>query len=237
MAGITLVTFDIDGTICRMKREGEARPPLHLRSFSHAFSKCFSIDASIDEVAHHGCTDPLILMKVLLARGYDKQLVIDKLPAMKEAMVEFAREHEEEAAEGMELLPGVRELLEALKGREDVCVGLVTGNLEEIAWGKMRRLGVEHLFSQPHFGGFGSDFCSLSVEDPAFDRGELVKIACKRRREMKPDVPIVRRFHIGDAPADVRAAELGGAEAIGVLTGTFGAEELSQAAPSCKVRD
>eukprot|EP00960_Hanusia_phi_P045893 757480-Hanusia_phi.AAC.7 len=148
-------------------------------------------------------------MKVLLARGYDKQLVVDKLPAMKDAMVKFARQHEDEAAEGMELLPGVRELLEALKQREDVCVGLVTGNLEEIAWGKMRRLGVEHLFSDPRFGGFGSDFCSHSIEDPSLDRAELVRIASRRRRDAQPDEMIVRRFHIGDAPADVRQQRRG----------------------------
>lgn len=37
---------------------------------------------------------------------------------------------------------------------------LVTGNLQPIGWGKMAALGLKNLFSQPPFGGFGSDFCS-----------------------------------------------------------------------------
>jgi len=41
-----------------------------------------------------------------------------------------------------------------------VAVGLVTGNLEPIAWGKMQALGLLEAFSEPHFGGFGSDYCS-----------------------------------------------------------------------------
>lgn len=39
------------------------------------------------------------------------------------------------AGEGLELLPGVLPLLEALAARDDVAVGLVTGNLEPIGWG------------------------------------------------------------------------------------------------------
>ena len=41
-----------------------------------------------------------------------------------------------------------------------MAVGLVTGNLEPIAWGKMQALGLLEAFSEPHFGGFGSDYCS-----------------------------------------------------------------------------
>ena len=36
----------------------------------------------------------------------------------------------------------------------------MTGNLEPIAWGKMQALGLLEAFSEPHFGGFGSDYCS-----------------------------------------------------------------------------
>lgn len=44
--------------------------------------------------------------------------------------------------------------------RDDVITCLVTGNLEPIGWGKMEALGLAPLFTQPPFGGFGSDFCS-----------------------------------------------------------------------------
>ena len=47
-----------------------------------------------------------------------------------------------------------------MQGRGDVVTCLVTGNLQPIGWGKMAALGLKDLFSQPPFGGFGSDFCS-----------------------------------------------------------------------------
>jgi|AntAceMinimDraft_11_1070367.scaffolds.fasta_scaffold62875_1 hypothetical protein len=55
-----------------------------------------------------------------------------------------------------------------LAARDDTVVALVTGNLEPIAWTKMRRLGIYQHFTAPGIGGFGSDHTL---------RGELVKIA------------------------------------------------------------
>ena len=49
-----------------------------------------------------------------------------------------------------------------------MAVGLVTGNLEPIAWGKMQALGLLEAFSEPHFGGFGSDYCSGAQPPPLF---------------------------------------------------------------------
>ena len=78
------------------------------------------------------------------------------------------------AATGLELLPGVKELLSRLAERDDVIVALVTGNLERIAWIKMKALGVESSFTKPGIGGFGSDDT---------ERGALVRIARKRCAE------------------------------------------------------
>lgn len=61
--------------------------------------------------------------------------------------------------------------------------GLVTGNLEPIGWGKMSALGILPDFSQPLFGGFGSDFCSGNTAETWKDRAELVRIANKRAAE------------------------------------------------------
>ena len=45
------------------------------------------------------------------------------------------------------------------------------------------------------------------------------------------------RFHVGDAPMDVQAAVGGGAQAIGVCTGIYTKQELSEAAPGAVVLD
>lgn len=48
---------------------------------------------------------------------------------------------------------------------------------------------------------------------------------------------IKARFHVGDAPMDVQAAVGGGAQAIGVCTGIYTKQELSEAAPGAVVLD
>ena len=67
-----------------------------------------------------------------------------------------------------------------VQARKDVAYGLVTGNLQVIGWGKMEALGIAADFSQPLFGGFGSDYCSGNTAETWRDRGELVRIAGKR---------------------------------------------------------
>lgn len=56
------------------------------------------------------------------------------------SMIKFARDNEAQAAEGLEILPGVSALLRLLRDRRDCLTGLVTGNLEPIAWLKVRIL-------------------------------------------------------------------------------------------------
>ncbi|MQL91205.1 hypothetical protein Taro_023810 [Colocasia esculenta] len=134
-------------------------------------------------------------------------------------MISYARAHVKDIGVGLEVLPGVVSLLEALSLRENVVVGLVTGNLEDIAWMKMEGLGIQNYFTTPNFGGFGSDHS---------DRGELVKIAADRATKLFPGGFDIRA-HVGDTPNDIKAAEHGGALAIGVCTGIFSEEELRQA--------
>jgi hypothetical protein len=112
---------------------------------------------------------------------------------------------------------------------------LVTGNLQPIGWAKMRALGVEHLFTgPPRFGGFGSDHCSGNVREMWRDRAEFVRVARRRAEEAFEGegaaAAIARHWHVGDTPADVRAALAAGAGAVAVATGAFSAEELRRAA-------
>ncbi len=67
----TLVTFDIDGTICVSDpKKSASANAMHTKAFSHAFREIYGIDASIDEVPHHGSTDQLILLKGDKSRPY-----------------------------------------------------------------------------------------------------------------------------------------------------------------------
>lgn len=225
----TLITFDVDGTL--IESVGENSNALHKEAFTAAYKQVFGIDTHIDVIKHHGGTDPLILIKVLVDyHGLDKQDVLEKLKDMEQVMVNYFDEHQSRAGEGLQLLPGVKALLQALKERRDVKVGLVTGNLEPIGWAKMRALGIEHLFSDPQFGGFGSDYCSGNCAEMWHDRCELIKIA-----ERKAGGGFTSRYHVGDTPFDVLAAAQAGAVAVGVVTGVFSERELREAVPHCVV--
>ncbi len=48
-------------------------------------------------------------------------------------------------------------------------------------------------------------------------------------------VTLARRFHIGDTPMDLRAAEGAGAQGVGVTTGIFTREELKAASPGVRL--
>ena len=186
---------------------------------------------------------------------------------------------DEEVAKGIQVLPGVLDHLQTLSsmqqstssGSPSVSCGLVTGNVEGIARRKMRAVGVlatgalsppsTEQLQQKHrkwagiddsigfLGGFGSDYCSRNIHDPArnyLDRGEQIAIAAKRCRMSNSDgsTQLSRVIHVGDAPADVLAAKayseglLEGDKPddslcigmVAVATGSYNAEQLREAA-------
>lgn len=220
---------DVDGTLIRSA--GPDANKLHKEAFAAAFKEVFGLDTTIDVVPHHGSTDPLILVKVCVFHNIPHNEAMAKLPEMQQAMVDYFLAHRGRAGQGLEVLPGVVNLLETLQGRDDVAVCLVTGNLQPIGWAKMEALGIKHLFTEPYYGGFGSDFCSGRTEESWKDRAELVRIAAERCREYSGEEAGLR-FHVGDAPMDVQAAHAAGAHPIGVLTGIYTLAELEAACPT-----
>lgn len=195
-------------------------------AFAYAHRKIFGVEVSIDAANHHGCTDAMVSERTLGTLGISAADADAAWPRVSEAMVEYFSTLDDDAIRlGLELLPGVAELLAALSAAEDCVVGLVTGNLEPIAWAKMRGLGIAHFFSVPRVGGFGSDHA---------DRDVLVTTALQRAQQLYPGVEL-KHSHIGDTPKDVTAARAGGAQAVGVCTGVFSASDLTSADPEAIV--
>ncbi|GLI60029.1 hypothetical protein VaNZ11_002094, partial [Volvox africanus] len=224
---ITVVSFDVDGTL--IHSVGTEANKLHKAAFSYGFKAVFGLDTHIDVIAHHGSTDPLIIIKVLEHHGISKAEAMAKLPAVQREMEQYFLSHMDQAAVGLELLPGVTALLTELKALPQATTCLVTGNLEPIGWGKMEKLGILDLFSTPRFGGFGSDFCSGNTDETWRDRGEFVRIAARKCEETHGLVGT--RFHVGDTPMDIQAALDAGAVPIGVATGIYSREQLEAVAP------
>lgn len=229
-----VVSFDVDGTLIRSV--GGNANKVHKDAFCHGFKQVFGLDTNIDVIKHHGSTDPLIIIKVLEHHGIAREQALARLSEVQEAMVGYFLEHSESASSGLEVLPGVEELLRRLQDCGTAATCLVTGNLEPIGWSKMRSLGLEELFTRPLFGGFGTDHCSGNFDESWRDRAEFIRIATAKLLKEAEDGTDARegdwrRFHVGDTPNDVLAAVNAGVTAIAVATGIFTKEELALVAP------
>jgi phosphoglycolate phosphatase-like HAD superfamily hydrolase len=126
----------------------------------------------------------------------------------------------------MRVLPGVRELLDALAGLEGVGLGLLTGN---IARGAELKLGSAGLWDRFAVGGFGSDH---------EERNELPAVALERARaHWKVEIEASDAIVIGDTPRDVGCGQAGGTRTLAVATGSFLAAELLEAGPDHVLQD
>jgi phosphoglycolate phosphatase-like HAD superfamily hydrolase len=112
-------------------------------------------------------------------------------------------------------MPGVRELLDALAGRDDAYLGLLTGNTEGGARVKLEYFDLWRYF---RCGAFGDEATERNVLfDAALERVE----ARGGPRVARHDVVIV-----GDTPHDVAVARAGGGRVVGVATGSYDAGSL-----------
>ena len=134
---------------------------------------------------------------------------------MPKLLDELDKVHQETfSVDNMKLLPGVNELLVALRGK--VVMGLITGNLKTIAERKLTALGIWKYFT---VGGFGSDKHSK--------RSDLVKTAINRA-DYNDHIENV--YVIGDTPKDIIAAtEAGVINSVGVANGFRSVDELINA--------
>lgn len=207
MAYSKLVLFDIDGTLVS-KSTG------HVEAFAVAFYQVYKQYASIYMIKHQGMTDRQIIRGVLRQRGLQNSEIDAGMEECLQVMAEYFSSVQKSIT--IALLPGVERFLQSLQ--DGGCLlGLVTGNLESIAHGKLSHAGIDHYFS---LGGFGSD---------AEDRSDLVAAAIQRATEKFGFDKQGKVFLFGDAPQDMRAAAAHNVYNIGVTTGIYNEDELRQA--------
>lgn len=126
-----------------------------------------------------------------------------------------------------ELLPGIHALLHALSGRNDVAVGLLTGNYKRAVPIKFEAVGL----SLEAFlaGGFGDD---------ADTRPGLLPVALQRMQEVLGVGLHARNVVVvGDTPRDVDCALQNGSRCLAVATGYHPVEELLQSGAHRAVPD
>jgi phosphoglycolate phosphatase-like HAD superfamily hydrolase len=210
-----LVLFDIDGTL--LWTDGAGRRAIHRALLDETGST-----GPVEGYRFDGKTDPQIVRELMVlvspAEGdVDGRVaaVLDRYLALLEA--ELAR-----PAHATTLLPGVRELLDALgpiEAEGGALVGLLTGNLARGAALKLRSAGLDP--DRFAVGAFGSDSAR---------RSDLPPVAA-RRAAARTGRPFAGRdlVIIGDTPADMECGAPVGARAVGVATGSYDVATLAAA--------
>ena len=205
-----IILFDIDGTLVLTGGAG-------MRAMNRACEDLVSGDDAMAGVTFAGRTDWSILDDILRNHGHTLDEVL--LDHLRQRYVTHLAEEIQQPGRGVkDVMPGIRELLAALDGREDARVGLLTGNFVEGA-----RIKLEYFDLWKYFpwGAFGGDSAS---------RNDLVPIALSRARGhgingVAPADVIV----VGDTPNDIECALVAGATPVAVATGSYSVDQLRAA--------
>jgi phosphoglycolate phosphatase len=205
----TLVLFDIDGTL--LWTDGAGR-----RAIQRALIEVFGTTGPSDHW-FDGKTDPQIVRELMRMEGHGDEHIDERMQRLLDRYVEFLEVELHDPAHPPRLMPGIDPLLDALDARDDVVLGLLTGNVPGGARAKLEAVGIHP--DRFRVGAFGSDH-ELRPELPA--------IAQRRAREqLQLEIPGERMVVIGDTPADVTCGRALGARAIGVATGRYSTVELA----------
>ena len=205
-----LVLFDIDGTI--LLTDGAGKRAIH-RALVEVFG-----GTGPDDHLFGGKTDPQIVRELMRLDGHGDSHIDEHMRTLLDLYVTYLEEELRAHPAGITIMPGIRELLDALDARDDIVLGLLTGNLEAGARAKLTAAAIDpDLF---RVGAYGSDH-EL--------RGELPAVAQRRARdELGVHVTGQDVVVIGDTPADLTCGLAIGARAIGVATGHYSVDDLRQ---------
>jgi len=205
--GKTLVLFDVDHTLL-------SSSSAHWMAYKMAFKKVYDIELPQDFPSWQGYTD----LQIIYSFMKEYELGRDELKAQEIIRVmveEFMRQDLSKSY----LLSGVEELLSELKKDDDIIIGLVTGNVEDIAYAKLKHLRIEEYFV---LGGFGG------ISDV---RADLVHDAIRKAEHNYGKIDKRNIFIVGDTHNDIKAARDASVRVIAVATGHVSIDELKRHNP------
>ena len=201
-----LILFDIDGTLVLTADAGR-------RALSRAFGELFAVSNALDGLPIAGRTDSWIVASAAAAHGLPCDAhTVERLRAayVRCLAIEILKPGRRKG-----VMPGVRQLLQALSSRDDGYVALLTGNFEEGARVKLEYFDLWRYF---RCGAFGDD----APERNALLSRALARVqACGGPAVDPGDVVIV-----GDTPLDVAVALAGGNRSVAVATGGYDVKTL-----------
>jgi phosphoglycolate phosphatase len=210
---VRIVLFDIDGTLLRSGGVGRI-------AMERALTSVFGSPGR-PEYHYDGKTDRQIVRDLMKREGFSDDEIDEQMETLLGEYVSGLRTELASGNRTVLLLPGVRELLDALEQQENVVIGLLTGNIHQGAKAKLTAAGIDP--ARFRVNAFGSDH-ELRPKLPA--------VAQQRAREvLGVHVEGNRLVVIGDTPADIQCGEEIGARAIGVATGRYSVEQLAEYNP------
>jgi len=203
--------FDIDGTLVK------TGSGINRDAFHYAVKKIYNVDAYHSEIDPEGMVDNQIVVEVLKLHGFSEEEILSKLPQEIKAVVEYAENNK--ASIALEVLPGVTDLLAEIKNLSTP-MGVLTGNVEGLAWIKLESVNLKDYIS---FGAFGSQ---------AHVRSELVEIArVNAGKKFNKEFQTSDFVIVGDTPKDILCAREAGIKVIAIATGKFSYLDLEKENP------
>ena len=208
-----LVLFDIDGTLLSSEGMGRA-------SMQRALDAVFGSPGS-PAYRYDGKTDRQIVREVMRLEGHSDEHIDSQMDKLMEIYLEGLRAGAKSGKFSVQPLTGVPEILDALEARDDVVLGLLTGNIEPGARIKLSAAGIDP--DRFRANAFGSDH---------EHRPELPAVAQRRAGEVLGlSIAGDRLVVIGDTPADIACGRSLGARSIGVASGHYTVEQLLEHSP------
>jgi len=206
--GYDAYLFDIDGTLLN------SRDMVHYEAFISVMQAMYGRPVGLEGVTLHGSTDPIIVLAALEQAGVGES---EGRAALVEVMRRMCNDVETRAGEMRpELCGAVHKLLYELKTAGKL-LGLASGNVERIAWAKLKAAGISEYFS---FGSFS---------DRNESRTEIFRWGAEEARRRLGEA--ARVCFVGDTPADIQAAKACGFPVIAVATGIFSLLDLAKEGP------
>lgn len=208
-----LVLFDIDGTLLSSGGIGRASMQLALtETFGSPGDPAYRYD---------GKTDKQIVRDTMRLEGHSDDHIDSQMTLLIDRYLDGLKERIESRKFDVRPLAGVLEILDALEARNDIVLGLLTGNVEKGARAKLTAAGIDP--DRFRVNAFGSDH---------EHRPQLPAIAARRFGEtLGLEVPGEKVIVIGDTPADIECGRELGARAIGVASGHYSVADLEKHSP------
>ena len=188
IANRRILLWDIDGTLIRSAKAGGYKiytiPVLE---------EVFGTAGRLGDMHVSGMTDLQIVFEALSDAGISQEEILARAEVLVSRLTEEARRVTGNGEKFFELIPGVRETLEALAQHPRYESALVTGNIKPMAYLKMELVGLDKFFTLP--GAFG---------DESHKRRDLPARAADRiRKHLQVDLAPEQFIVIGDTPNDI----------------------------------